>query len=242
MFFAEQEVRVHEADPYGLLRPSQLLRCGLTVSQIQQDGEGLVTPEIEEQTHLGWMLARFRCEQYAAARRGERLHMVCTPRAVQKAYYIREACISRSAEEIARVRMVWVPVNMETRRIIRVSELEKLFSDSVPKAEIEDVRRLPLPKALPEWGGMDVSYSLCDGNGHLSSANYIDLLCDAFGFWRDGPKRMAEMQIDYLAEFLPEERLTLFGARSGDTVTSRGIHADGKPGFNALFRFVEIED
>ena len=54
--------------------------------------------------------------------------------------------------------------------------------------------------------------------------------------------RMESMQLDYHAEFRPEERLTLFGAREGGIVTARGVHDDGKTGFVASLRFAEIED
>ncbi len=242
MVCMDHEICAWETDIHGLIRPSQLLRYGMWMSQKQQDDEGIVTPEIVAQTHLGWMLARFRCEQRATARQGERLRVTCSPRAVQRAYYIREARIERGEEELARVRMVWIPVDMETRHILRVPELEQLFPPNAPRAEIEDLRRLPQPKELPEWGTIRVPYSRCDSNGHYSSAHYVDLVCDAFGFWKGAPQRASSVQIDYHAEFRPEEELVLCGAREGGAVTARGAHADGKSGFVAAFRFDAIED
>ena len=242
MVFSDHEVCSYETDIHGLIRPSQLLRYSMYMSQKQQDSEGLITPELAAQKHLGWMLARFQFTQRATARQGDTLRTVCSPRAIQLAYYMREARVSRGEEEIARVRMVWIPVDLEARRILRVPELEQLFSESAPKVELDDLRRLPLPRSLPEWGERNVPYSLCDSNGHFSSANYVDLVCDAFGFWKGEAMRMESMQLDYHAEFLPEEKLTLFGAREGDAVTARGAHADGKTGFVASMRFAAIED
>ncbi len=242
MVWMDHELYPYETDVRGLLKPSELLRWSMRMSQLQQDSENVITPELIEKTHLGWMLARFCGVQRAVARVGDSLRVVCSPRAVQRAYYIREALISRGEEVLARVRMVWIPVDMETRRILRVPELEQLLPKDAPKTEIEDLRRLPNPKELPERAELRVPYSLCDRNGHFSSANYVDLLCDAFGFWEGGAKRMARMQIDYHAEFLPGESLVLLGERDGGTVTARGAHADGKTGFLASLDFVEVED
>ena len=242
MAHLDHEICSYETDIHGLIRPSQLLRYSMHMSQVQQASERLFTPETAEQMHLGWMLARFKYTQHATAHRGEKLRIVCSPRSVQLAYYIREARITRGGEEIADVSMVWIPVDLEARRILRVSELEQVFSESAPKTEHKDLRRLPLPKGLPEQTSLNIPYSLCDSNGHFSSANYVDLLCDVFGFWRESPMRMESMQLDYHAEFRPEERLTLFGAREGGIVTARGVHDDGKTGFVASLRFAEIED
>ena len=242
MVFLDHEVYPYEVDVYRMIRPSQLLRFAMHMSQVQQDSEALIPPEASERVHLGWMLARFRLTQSAPAYLGETLRVECSPRAVQRAYYMREARIRRGAEEIARVGMVWIPVDMETRRILRVPELERLFSPSAPKTELQDLRRLPQAAELAPWGELKVPYSLCDSNGHFSSANYVDVVCDACGCWRDGPMRMASMQIDYHAEFLPEERLLLYGRREGGCVTACGRHADGGMGFAAVLEFEQLQD
>ncbi len=241
MVVLEHEVFPFETDLYGNLKPSQLLRYSMHMSSVQQESEGLHQAFLDEH-HVGWMLARFLCTQTATVRAGETLRIVCSPRAVQTAYYIRQTQITRGGDTVAEVRMVWIPVNMETRRIYRVPELEKIIPDGVPAVELADLRRLPLPKELPEWGKVRVPYSLCDKNGHFSSANYIDVLCDAFGFWRDGPKRMESVQIDYHAEFLPEEQFVLFGGREDGCVTARGTHEDGRTGFVASLHFSPLED
>ena len=241
MVTLDHKVFPFETDLYGNLKPSQLLRYSMYMSSVQQESEGLHQSMLDTY-HYGWMLARFRCTQHTTARAGDTLRVVCSPRAIQTAYYIRQTQITRGDEAVAELRMVWIPVDMEKRRIVRVPELEKLVPASVPVTELEDLRRLPLPKELPEWGAWRVPYSLCDSNGHFSSANYADLICDAFGFWADGPKRMESMQIDYHAEYRPEEKLTLYGRREGDLVTARGMHEDGRTGFVASFQFADVED
>ena len=242
MVYLEHEVFPYETDIHRLLKPSQLLRYSMHMSSVQQEDEKLLHTDQAAAYPVGWMLARFRCVQRKPVHMGDKLRICCSPRSIHTAYYIRQAQIFLGEEEAAVVRMVWIPVDMEKRRILRVPELERVLSREAPVAEIEDLRRLPLPKELPPLGELNVPYSLCDRNGHFSSANYVDVVCDACGFWKNGPQLMTEMQVDYHAEYLPEERLVLYGRSEAGAAAARGAHADGKTGFVASFRWTPIED
>ena len=233
MLIFKHEVMSFETDMYGNLRPSQLLRYAMHAS-----GERLYTDNLDkaiEKSGLptGWMLARIKNEQFAPLHAGDMLEIHCSQRAVQGASYVRQVHILRDGETVSDCLMMWMLIDMDKRRIMRVSELEKFEELLPPTVELPEVKRLAQRKDMPEIAQFTVPRSLCDMNGHFSSANYLDLICDAFGFWEDGAKLMRSVQIDFHSEFLPGESVCLSGLTENGETQVRGAHVSGASGFTA---------
>lgn len=227
-------VQPEEVDVFGYLKPSDLLRhCTASCSE-QNAADGC-----DEAIHrivpvTGWMIARFCMTQSAPIRTGEELVLRCSPRSIDGAVYIRSVRVHRDDVEVASCDFVWTLVDMENRRILRAKEIDRQLDLSAP-IELPSVPRLPREKDLPELSRQIISHDVCDANGHYSSANYVDMLCDAFDFWKDGARLMRKLQIEYKGEFMPGEELILYGRVTEEGVSASGAHADGRSGFAAYF-------
>lgn len=234
------EVMSFETDMYGYMPPSLLVRLCMYATELQSAVEGVGKQWLMDKLGAVWMLARFRCEQTVPIRGGDVLELESTPRSIHGASYIRRVQVLRRGEEVAACLLVWTMVHFEKRCIVRPAELEAIWGRDCPPVELPDVRRLRRPEELRECCRVPARRSDCDVNGHLSSSNYADILCDAFGFWEGGPRLMRSLQIDFHAEFLPGSEITLLaGEAEGDTCVV-GLHGDGSPGFAARFCAEEI--
>ena len=229
-----------ETDMYGCLKPSQLLRLCMHSCSVKQEAEGVGAALRNLIPGCAWMLARFCMTQDAPIRAEDALTLDCSERSVDGAAYIRQVRVYRAGAVVAECRFVWTLIDMNNRKILRAKNVETRMTEFPPPIELAPLPRLASPGDLTDFGSFPVRRSDCDQNGHFSSANYIDLLCDAFGFWKDGAALMKSLQIDYHSEFLPEELLLLSGKYGDDGCFARGCHADGRKGFSAFFRRQEI--
>lgn len=229
------EVLPFETDMYGLLKPSQLLRYAMHASALHLHADRLDEAVDRSGLNTSWMLARIKNDQYLQVHAGEKLEVHCSQRAIQGAAYVRQIQICREGELVSECLQMWMLIDMDKRRILRVTELEK-FRGLMPEPIcLPEISRLTQHKDLPEKANVSVLRSLCDTNGHLSSANYLDVLCDVFDFWKDGSKLMRSVQIDFHSEFLPEETVVISGRSEGTETLARGAHVSGASGFTAVF-------
>lgn len=229
-----------ELDMYGYLKPSQLLRLCMHSCSVRQEEEGSGPVLRRMIPGCAWMLARFCLTQNTPIRAEDALTLDCSERSVDGAAYIRLVRVFREDAVIAECRFIWTLIDMNNRKILRAKNLEALMTAFPPPIELTPLPRLVSPGNLTDLGSFPVLRSDCDCNGHYSSANYIDLLCDTFGFWEDGPALIESIQIDYHSEFRPGETLLLSGKQGGNGCFARGCHADGHVGFMACYEKREI--
>lgn len=235
MTMITHEVLPFETDMYGNMFPSQLLRYAMHASAERLYVDCLDKAIERSGLNAGWMLARIKIEQSSPVRAGDVIEIRCSQRAVQGAAYVRQVRILRGGEAVAICLLMWMLIDMDKRRILRVSEIEK-HTDLLPEpVSLPEISRLTLRKDMPERARCTVLRSDCDVNGHLSSANYVDIICDRFDFWTQGPQRMRSLQLDFHSEFLPEDEIVLFAETSDNTTAVRGAHASGSAGFSAVF-------
>lgn len=228
-----------EVDVFGCLKPSDLLRHCTASCGEQSTIDGCEDAIHRIAPNTGWMIARFCMAQNALIRLGETIELRCSFRAIDGAVYIRRVSVCRAGEEVASCDFAWTLVDMENRRILRAKEIDRQLDLSAP-IELPSVPRLPREKDLPELSRQIISLDVCDANGHYSSANYVDMLCDAFDFWKDGARLMRKLQIEYKGEFMPGEELILYGRVTEEGVSASGAHTDGRSGFAAHFVMEKI--
>jgi len=131
----------------------------------------------------------------------------------------------------------WILVNPATRKILRPSSFTAKPLGHCPK-EIDspDTRKIVLPKeGLDDLGTRQIRWSDLDGNGHLFSGNYGDIVWDALpaDLQERTPK---EFFINYNKEAGLGDVLTLKGYRDGETYAVEGDGVSG-PCFTALCVF-----
>lgn len=122
------------------------------------------------------------------------------------------------------VKSDWILVDPETRRILRPGTFTaRKLGTTDREPDCPDPRKIVLPReGLEDLGTRRVVWSDLDGNGHLYSAKYGDIVWDALpADLQNRPLR--EFFIDYSREATLDQELRLKGFREGDTYRMEGV-------------------
>lgn len=131
-----------------------------------------------------------------------------------------ELCISAKSD--------WILVDPETRRILRPDSFTARERTVCPKEiDCPEPKKIVLPKTGADaLGSRSVVWSDLDGNGHLYSGNYGDIVWDALP--ADLQKEVpAEFYINYSKEATLGDTLQLFGLRGESDYRMEGIGPNG---------------
>ena len=131
----------------------------------------------------------------------------------------------------------WILIDPVTRKILRPSAFTAKPIGTCPKEiDCPEPHKIALPReGTEDLGTRIVRWSDLDGNGHLYSGNYGDIVWDALPEdLRDQVPR--EFQINYSKEATLGEELRLVGVREGETYRMEGLGPEA-PCFTALCVF-----
>lgn len=135
------------------------------------------------------------------------------------------------------VKSDWILVDPESRKILRPGSFTAKALTTCPKEiDCPETRKIMLPKeGLEDLGMRQVAWSDLDGNGHLYSGNYGDIVWDAL------PADLQEQTpleffINYSKEATLGEKLCLKGFRDGNEYLMEGMGPEGVC-FTALCAF-----
>lgn len=127
------------------------------------------------------------------------------------------------------IRSDWVLVDPETRRILRPESFTAKPLTTCPvEIDCPPTRKVALPRAgLEELGSRRICWSDLDGNGHLYSGNYGDIVWDFLP--PDLRERTpAAFYINYSREATLDQELRLLGIRDGaDAYLMEGVGPSG---------------
>ncbi|MDD5931031.1 MAG: thioesterase [Oscillospiraceae bacterium] len=131
----------------------------------------------------------------------------------------------------------WILMDPQTRRMLRPSAFTLRPLGKCPKEiDCPEPGKILLPKeGLTELGQRQILWSDLDGNGHLFSGNYGDIIWDHLPADLQ-PRVPAEFSINYSREAKFGETLRLLGCREGGTFRMEGIGPGGTC-FTALCSF-----
>ena len=122
----------------------------------------------------------------------------------------------------------WILVDPETRRILRPGSFTaRKIGEGGREVDCPDPRKITLPReGLEDLGTRKVVWSDLDGNGHLYSGKYGDIVWDYLppDLQERAPR---EFFINYSKEATLGQELHLLGLREGDTYRMEGLGPEG---------------
>lgn len=129
-------------------------------------------------------------------------------------------CVSAKSE--------WILIDPADRKILRPASFTGKPLTTCPKSiDCPDCRRITLPREGTEMLGTRlVRWSDLDGNGHVYSGNYGDIVWDVLPADLQGAP-LRELYINYSREALLGETLTLQGFQEGNSYTVEGRLEEG---------------
>ncbi len=236
-YFRQEELVFWDCDRDQRVRVAALLSRLGAFAGYDYDARGL-THDVLWANREVFLLSRAALKIHICPRAGDVLD-ITTWEAGPKAAHMRRNYEMADQAGLVRVsaRTDWILVDPETRKIMRPSAFaSKPLMTSDRPLDCPETRKITLPAGTREdLGTREVRWSDLDGNGHLFSGNYGDIIWDALpGDLQIQTPR--EFQINYCREAVLGDVLNLKGLRSETGYYVEGLGSHG-PCFTALCIF-----
>lgn len=213
----EVELAFADCDRNGSVRPAALLSLVAAVAGYDYDARGLTYRKLYSMGEV-FLLSRIALRIHRRPVNREVLAVTTWEDGVHAAHMRR---VYEMADETGAVRVSakseWVLVDPAERKILRPDSFTGKAITVCPRTiDCPDCRRIALPKGTGEdLPARPVRWSDLDGNGHVYSGNYGDIVWDALPADLQGAP-LAALYINYSRE-----------ATLGETVALRGLREDG---------------
>jgi acyl-ACP thioesterase len=219
-------IRSYEADAQGKATMPLLCRFMQESASNHAEHLGFGISWLAE-NNFAWFLTRqlVRMDIYPGL--GETIQLLTWPKGRDRLLWYRDFKILDSGDSvIGRAVTAWLVIDLDRRRPRRADTLRSLH----PSNDVESA--LPRrPGKVASLSKATHSHSLCVGyrdldvNEHVNSARYIEWGLDAFDVEFHKSHRLAELEVNYLAEAL-----------CGDVVSANCEDTDGQTFLHSLVR------
>ncbi len=156
-----------------------------------------------------WAMTRAEVQLQRPARWQEVVEVETWSRGMDKLMAFRDFVIRDArGERIAAGTATWVVLDLENKRMQRLSELAEKWPSKPEVFSINKNADKVDPPSNPEYGEpFKVRYSDMDLNHHVNSSRYIQWMLDAFG--REFLERyeLKKAEINYLDEAMPDDEV-----------------------------------
>ena len=228
----------HDADINGILRPTAIQRYMQETANRQLRDCG---PSYEELWKSGkaFILSRMAVNIYRPIKQYEDIDVATWPSDSDKGVaFNRCYAIYAGGEEIARGVGVWALVEIETKKLLRVDEVDLSNLEAGSVHSVEGLRfRIP-KEGMTEVGKHTVTYNLVDCNMHMNNTRYADLVWGYLPELKN--KRVKTLDLFYVSEAPLGEKLEVFGGFSGDGYYVKTVRSDGKVNIQAYVEWYDI--
>ena len=233
----QEELVFWDCGPDQRARVAALLSKAAAFAGYDYDARGLTHEVLLERREV-FLLSRLAMRIHDCPRAGDVLTITTWENGSKGAHMRR---VYEMADEAGRLRVSmkseWILVDPVTRKILRPSSFTaKPLTLCGQEIDCPDPQKIVLPReGTEDLGSRTVRWSDLDGNGHLYSGNYGDIIWDALP--ADLQNRTPqEFQINYSKEATLGEELRLIGFREGETYRVEGM-GPAAPCFTALCVF-----
>ncbi len=170
-----------------------------------------------------WVLSRLKIRIFNFPRINDRVTIQTWPKGIQqKLFFMRDYhLLGENGEKYASASSAYVLISPQARRIL----LPQVLSGNLPdngglNALDEPLEKISPVEALEEQFTVRAGYSAVDLMNHVNNTRYIDWTSDCFSFEEHGAHRLNWLQINYINEIKPGERVALYkGAYPGQPGT-----------------------
>lgn len=226
-YVSRMTVPIYDIGPDNRMKLGAVLRHVQEISEQHVDLLHVGYEEFLEKTGLVFFLVCNRVKIFRLPCHREKIEIRTHPRGRGGVRFYRDfKFYDESGELIIDAMQVTVLADAVTHRVRRPQAFIDLhvFRD-VPVDPEEKMERAVTPDDLPLVGERPVYRSDLDSNGHMNNAVYADIVEDFLPEPAGSP--VGGLQIDYLGETPPEDRLRLFARREDGKILIRGENSGG---------------
>ncbi len=162
-----------------------------------------------------WILSRLRIRFDDFPSEGEAVTIRTWPRGIsRRVFFLRDFEFRGPGGMLAAATSAWVLIDPVSRHLLSPQALERAVPGNDGLTALAGpLEKIHVPAELPERLTVVAGYSAVDTLGHVNNARYVEWACDSipFDLYRRG--RLQWLQVNYLSEVRPGERVSI---RSGE--------------------------
>lgn len=228
-YFRQEELTFADCDRNKNARVSALLRKAANYAGYDYDARGLTHERLLEMREA-FLLSRMAVKIHRCPRAREVLDITTWENGVKGAHMQRVyEMADQEGRLCASIRSDWILIDPVTRKILRPGSFTaKPLTVCSKVIDCPEPQKIFLPRdRAKELGARTIRWSDLDGNGHVYSANYGDIVWDCLPEDLQ-PRVPREFYINYSKEATLGETLCLLGLREkGDTCRVEGLGPKG---------------
>ena len=165
---------------------------------------------------LAWILSRKKVRFFDFPQMDEKVVVQTWPKGIQqKLFFMRDHQMNGAdGRLLALATTAYVLVSTRARRILPWTALDLPIPDNDGKSAIaEALEKIPpASDVLSECYTLQAGYSTIDLMGHVNNVRYIDWISDCFPIHEYEDRRPSWLQINYVNEIKPDEKVNLLRA------------------------------
>ena len=242
--FYEYEVRLSglDMDGRGHCKASALLNHLQNAATLAAEDGGFSREVLVERYGAFWMLARSWFHLERPLYWEDEITIRTWHRGGKRAMMYRDYDIFAGGQQVGESVSAWVLASLQGHKLLRLGSIAELAeTGGGALCKTMTLAKLHQPEGLLRKERRLMRYSDTDLNGHVNNTRYADFACDALeleGLPKD--RFLAEMQIGYLAECRPGDRLDIQVGGKGDSRYVCGVDESGKSRFESALFFGEL--
>lgn len=232
-----------DVDPWNHCKPSGLMGILQEAAVAAACELHASRPEMMEKYNLFWMLARMWYRLDRPLKWNETLSIRTWHRGGSGASSYRDFDLFVDGKPVGEAVSVWVLADADTHRLARMSKIEEFQgTDGGELCKDKSLSRFKLPQEMVAADHRAMHYSDTDINGHVNNVRYADFICDAIRMDQLGQDfYVSALQVDYLAECMAGETITLFTGEQDGLRYVRGADAAGKSRFEGAVTLTPLD-
>ncbi|WP_302496008.1 acyl-[acyl-carrier-protein] thioesterase [uncultured Flavonifractor sp.] len=232
-----------DVDPWNHCKPSGLMGILQEAAVAAACELHASRPEMMEKYNLFWMLARMWYRLDRPLKWNETLSIRTWHRGGSGASSYRDFDLFVDGKPVGEAVSVWVLADADTHRLARMSKIEEFQgTDGGELCKDKSLSRFKLPQEMAAADHRAMHYSDTDINGHVNNVRYADFICDAIRMDQLGQDfYVSALQVDYLAECMAGETITLFTGEQDGLRYVRGADAAGKSRFEGAVTLTPLD-
>ncbi len=232
MYYSQTyKTKWHDCDGDGFMRPSALLVYMQETANLQCRDWDCDLDRIHNEERLGFLLSRVMVRVFAPLHAYEEIEVRtwCPPS--RGLTFLRCFSVLREGKEVACAVSHWALMDLNTHKLVRVSDFPREF----PIGDLPDENTVPRRVHIPPTTVMEtvgerrIVYSDTDFNHHMNNTRYPDMVCDFLPNMEG--RFVSSLSLSYIREAAYGDTLTV--SRSpvegeGETYLLRTTRPDGQ--------------
>lgn len=226
-----------DCDQQGYITVPNLIQQLVVAATTRNRLEGGSKQALMASLKAVWMFRRIKIRQFQHLRAGDELVGFASSRTVCGRHYTQQGELYKNGELAAQLNHVMMPVVLRGRQRLTCADTEPLFNAPALN-EAEDFDVLPTTEDFPYTVEKAFTQDDCDANGHYSSFDYPELVCQLSGYYEGERPLIDHMQVDFVKECVNGSVIRMGVLPQGDGFKVQAQHiSTGKPAFTAYCEY-----